>query len=521
VDARANSTFGITSVSATFDGKPIGSLTQPNACSRFCGSSNDIYRFTVNAVAVGSGTYTMEITATDGAGSSRSVTVSIPVNNAPTLSLTEPLDGAQVFGTLRVTGTSTSDKTGAVTTTARLGDVEFLNTQSSPFGGTFNLAGVTPGTYTLTVRSTDSTGQATQVQRSVVVTSSATLAYTPALELPTGGQLLAVESSKVLYSSGDGGYAVRDLASNSETRLTGVSTLQYATDWQLSGDRVYAQAKDSDCTPTFNCVYEWNAAGVRRNLSLLSPFTSGSSYQANPVASDGYVVWTNWNGPNPGSYTVFNVATDAFTKVNQPSGVNYIGNTDYGISVIAGVVNFAFWGQTGGDGNSSQFDVFLWKSDTNTSTRLTSGGARHIYPKVDRSRLAWQQSPLGGSADNTFELQVRELSGSTTSSASTTATQFQLRDGVLAWLETPTTGSRALKVLTESASQTLSALTTTTLLDNAEGWVVYSQGSKTYTWNSSTGLSTLRLDTTPSRAFISAGTLVFTVGQSVYRIALD
>jgi len=205
VDVRANSTFGITGVTATFDGAPFGSLSQPNACSRYCSGSNDIYRFAVNAAAAGSGAHTMEIIATDKAGSSKSVTVSVPVNNAPVISLTEPTDGALAFGMLRVAGRATTDKTGAVTTTARLGDVEFLNTQSSSFSGVFNLTGVTAGTYILMVRSTDSAGQATQVQRSVVVTSSAGLAYTPVFSMPSGGQLLAAEGGKVLYSSGDGG----------------------------------------------------------------------------------------------------------------------------------------------------------------------------------------------------------------------------------------------------------------------------------------------------------------------------
>ncbi|MFN9185555.1 MAG: PKD domain-containing protein [Betaproteobacteria bacterium] len=83
VDARAASTFGISRVSASFDGTPFGSLTQPNACSRFCGGSNDVYRFVVDAAQAGSGPHTMVITAVDGGGGSRSLTVNVPVSNAP------------------------------------------------------------------------------------------------------------------------------------------------------------------------------------------------------------------------------------------------------------------------------------------------------------------------------------------------------------------------------------------------------------------------------------------------------
>lgn len=520
VDVRASSAFGITSVAARFDGLAIGTLTEPNACSRYCTGTNDVYRFTVDAADVGSGPHTMVITATDRSGSARSLTVDVPVSNAPVLALAEPADGAFVFGSLRVAGTVTSDKGGAVATTARLGDVEFLSTQASSFAGSYDLTGLAPGTYTLTVSSTDSTGQSSQVQRTVVVTSSASLAYTPVFSLPSAGELLAAEGTRVLYAAGDGGIAVRDLVANSEVLLGSVSTLQYATDWQLSGGRVYAQAKDSDCTPTFTCIYEWNAAGVRRNLSLLSPYTTGSAYQVNPVARDGYVVWTNWQGPSPGSYTLFEVATQLFTRVAQPTEVNYVGNTDYGLAVIGGGVHFAFWGQTGGEGTTSQFDVFLWRSDTGISTRITSGGSRNIYPMIDATRMAWRQSPVGGSADGTFFLQTLTLANGITATLSSKATVFQLLDGVLAWVEMPTTDSRALKAATTTITSTLSTLNTARLYATGGGVVVFGEAGKVYTWSSATGVRTLRVDTAPSSVFMTGGALVFAVNGSVYRVPL-
>ena len=72
VDARAYSPFGVTAVSAALDGAALATLNSPNACSRSCGGSNDVYRFTVNAATAGSGAHTLLISAVDGAGAASS-----------------------------------------------------------------------------------------------------------------------------------------------------------------------------------------------------------------------------------------------------------------------------------------------------------------------------------------------------------------------------------------------------------------------------------------------------------------
>jgi len=55
-------------------------------------------------------------------------------------------------------------------------------------------------------------------------------------------------------------------------------------------------------------------------------------------------------------------------------------------------VVFFFGAQTGGEGTTSTFDVYRWSSATNTSTQLSSAGARSTYPKTDGQRVVWQQS---------------------------------------------------------------------------------------------------------------------------------
>jgi hypothetical protein len=394
------------------------------------------------------------------------------------------------------------------------------------------VSGLAPGSYLLTVRATDNGNLVSQVQRTVFVTTSSALAYSPAFSLPAGGQLLAAEGSRVLYGVEGGAVRMRDLATSGDVTLAGVSTIQYVTGWQLSDGRAYAYGKGTDCV--LYCVYQWGPDGSITNLTNPNPYSratnigGGWAYDTFPVARDGYVVWVNDKAADTGvvtnatgRYTVFNVQTGTYTRVGVPAGVAYVGNHSYDFAVVGGVLHFAFWGQTGGEGMSSTFDVFRWRSDTGVSTRVTMSGARAIYTQTDGLRVAWQQTPLGGNSDNTFTLVSQPIAGGATTTWSTTATSFLLRDGVLAWVETGPGGARAIKAATATQVYTLSNLATSALLAVGGGQVAYLQQGKVYTFDTATAQTRLRVDAQPGASvYLSGGALVFMVGSSVYRVAL-
>jgi len=531
VDVRASSTLGVASVAASLDGVPAGSLTLPNACSRFCSGTNDVYRFVVDAARAGSGPHTMIITATDASGARKQISVPVPVSNAPILALASPAEGAIVTASLSVVGTVASDKTGPVTVTARLGEVEFLRATTSSFSGSYNLSGLAAGSYTLSVLATDGTGQTSQIQRTVVVASGSALVYTPVFALPAGGRLLAAEGTRLLYATGEGSVIARDAGTGSEVVLAGAAQIQYAGDWQLSAGRAYAYGKGPDCV--LYCIYQWAANGTQLNLSTLNPYSRASNigggwaYDQHPVAREGYVAWVNDKAADTGvqtdatgRYTVFDTAAGTYTRVGVPAGVRYLGNWNYDLAVVGGVVHFYFWGQTGGDGTTSVFDIFKWRSDTQATTRLTQGGNRSVYVQTDGARAAWQQAPAGGNADNTFALVTQPLAGGAATVASSNATGALLKDGVLTWTESTAT-AKALKASTVVSTSTLSSLSGSTLYATGGGQVVYGELGKVYSWSAATGRSTLRLETAPSQVLISGGALVFSVGSAVYRVALD
>ena len=519
VDARALSTNGMSTVAASLDGGPAVTLVSPNACSSSC-PRNDLWRFQFAGVT--SGDHSVVVTATDGSAASRTLTVAVTVSNAPRLVVSHPSDGQLVNGHLDFDGLATTDKAGAVTVTARLEAlpvpvVSSVTGNGTAFSGSYDLTGVAPGSYTLTVVATDQGNAGSTIARTVVVTSSPALAYTPVFTLPSGASVLAVDGSGLLYRTSDGTYVLRDLDSSTEVVLQSTATLQFAGDWQLTSGRTVATAKDGDCTPNWNCAYEWAADGTRRNLSEASHLADAFPYQENPVSSGGYVMWTNW-GAGAGSYTLYDVATGSFTPIPPGDGVNYLGNIDYGVAPNNGHPIVYYWGQTGGSGTASTFDIFAWSAGV--STPVTHDGQRNVYVQTDGVRAAWQSGPPGGTVDGTFKLKTVPVGSTTASTVSTTATAFKLVDGVLAWVEsTPT--SRAVKASTSAGPiVTLSSASTANLAAAGSGRVAYSQAGKLYTWDSTTNASTLRLETPPGGVWISGGTLIFNVGASVYRVAL-
>ncbi|MCX7241265.1 MAG: Ig-like domain-containing protein [Burkholderiales bacterium] len=549
VDVTASSQFGIARVEAVFDGVSIGSLTTPNACSSRmgCGSTNNVFRFSINASTAGSGSHTMLVTATDSANNSKSTTVQVPISNLPGLTVTSPADGAFVTGTLNLSGSYSTDKAGVVTVLASLGDYQFMSSTSATFNGTMSLAGLTPGSYTLTVRATDSSNAVTVIQRTVTVTSNPAAAYTPNFTLGANGQLIANDDSNpalVLYKADDGSYRVRNTTAGTEVTLQGASGIPFLYNWAMDGGYVFVEggylglttAGYTECP--LDCIYQWTPAGVKSNLSNTSPNSpssrvgGGYAYEQYPRAHNGYVLWIDYSGANPGTYTMYKVATGVFTTINQPSGANYMGNTSYDFAVVNGAVNFFYWAQTGGEGMTSTFDVYKWSSATNTSTKLSGGGARNIYPQTDGQTVAWLQTPIGGattcngvavpcSAGSTI-LSMPAAGGTASTVSSTASESFQLHDGVLTWLETTST-SKALKALVNGATSTVSSVTSSVLYGTGGGFVVFGELGKTYSWNAKTKSSTLLIDAAPNQVLLSGSTLYFVMGASkaVYRVGLN
>ena len=528
---NATSPFGITSVSATLDGNSLGTLTAFNACSTGTGCPDDFYEFQIDALALGTGTHTAIVTVVDGAGNTQQQTVVVPVSNPPVIALDSPIDGAIVSGTLHVSGLSSSDKPGAVTLTAKLEDFPLLQTGAGAFSTDFSLAQVPAGSYLLTVIATDSEGAFTRIERTVVVTADASHVYTPLTSLGPAGALLAASTDHVLYTAEDQSVRLRDVAAATEVVLQGASTIAYQTRWQIDGGRVVVQGHGSDCDASFECVYLWQADGTRTNLTTANPW-AGTNYQSYPVARGGYVLWKNDGAVAnalPGSYTLYNVATSTYSRILPPAEVTNLANAYFDFSVSGGVVNVVFSGWT----TASDAEVYRWTSDTATTVRLSATGLISEFPQTDGTRVVWYEAPLGppnapyAIANRGNGLRTLTLPGTATTLAATKAleNQYQLRDGVLAWVQLDATGLSQQVAASAAGAATVLSTTTSTpprLLSDSGGFVVFSDNGKTSSWNAAANQSSVVIDTPVTGVQAAGNTLYFVLGtnQTLYQVKL-
>ena len=513
----ATSAAAITSVSASLDGQSLGTLTAVNGCPQILTCNQfvySLYQFAIDGPGVGSGTHTAVITATDANGATAQATVAVTVSNTPTLTVASPVDGAFVSGSLAVSGSASSDKAGAVTVSADLGGTPIaLQGPAANFNGSVDLSGVTPGAYTLTVHATDSTSLVTTVQRSVVVASAPSLAYTPVATLGANARLLATDGQRLVYAAGDQSIHLLDWAAATDVVLQHAADIAYATQWQLSGGQVFASGRDlSDCA-VVNCVYRWQADGTRTNLADANPVVPGA-VQVWPVAHDGKALWSN---DSPSSYTLYDTASGAFTLVTPDAGVSSALPSFFDLAVQGGVAQVAYAGVTG----SGLADVFAWRSDTATSIRLSTPGQYSAAPQTDGVRVAWSALPAASSAA-VSALVVAPAGGGAPATLSTTMGQFLLRDGVLAWIEMPAT-TAVLKASAGNGTSTLSSSGNTTLVGNSGGTVVYDASGRTFAWKSASGQGATLVDVAPTGALVAGGKLVFTQGGSgtLYAITID
>jgi len=181
VSASASDNVGVAGVQFVLDGANLGAE-----------DTSSPYSVSWNTATASIGTHTLTARARDAAGNtttSATITVTVPDTTAPTVSVTAPANGASVNGTITVSAVA-SDNAGVV-------GVQFLldganlgaEDTSSPYSVSWNTAGATLGTHTLTARARDAAGNTTT---SATVTVTVTDATAPAVSLtaPANGAIV-------------------------------------------------------------------------------------------------------------------------------------------------------------------------------------------------------------------------------------------------------------------------------------------------------------------------------------------
>jgi hypothetical protein len=542
INISATAASGITTVTGTIDGQVVGTLHAPNACFSDCaGGKNNAYVIVAPSANYASGVHTFGAQATDGNGQTASVTQAASINNAPRLTLTSPINGALANGSLLISGTFSSDKkNGNPNLTVTLGDVPVLSTKTSPFSTTFSLAGVTPGTYTLTATVTDSSRDFTIVRAEVSVTSSSALAYSPLFELPVSSTLWDASGAYAAYMQVfpngyypspwyplpsaylRSGSTVTPLDLLSVPYVGPVYQVGISASFVSPTGYVFGQGNPGDLASGGD-IYMWTPDGARTDLSALVG-TPGNNGGAQLLALHWpWVMWANGTSsacPALGYPVVSGTSIIAYNAMTGETdtipGSGGIEATDFYLSGAGTPV--LYFGNCSGATN-----VYVWTQATQQVTQVTTDNISDL-PDSDGTFLARLEQPTGST---TPSLVVTNLSNNATQTLTTNVTNFSVGGGIVAWTEPSTEGSDLIAYdgsgNTVLSSQPGNGITYIV----SGGFVVFEENSAVYQWSPSGGRK-LVFQGLPVKEFMHGSTFYFvnssafsTGGGAVYAVALQ
>ena len=438
------------------DGNPVGTLTAANN-----GSS---YLFQTTAV---SGPHIFNAVAVDNNGQSANSSTTQIISNPPQLSLNSPVDGGLVNGTLNIAGTVTSDKSGAVKTTATLGNLPAMTATTSSFATNFSLAGVVPGDYTLTVVSTDSTGVTVTQSLIITVTSSPALVY-PSLKAIGGNSvLLATDPTTVLFSASGN---VHRLSGGSDIILAS-SPSEIDTQWALSSGNAFALRNTGS---QVDLVY-WDSSGT--NMDLGSVGSVNTDYLANLLTVHWPALTLYWTVPagdftGTANYTFFNAQTGQVLVPPLPEVSAIAGNVDF-FSSPSGLVLY-YMTDLSANGGTNPIGINSWTQSSGQITPLATAAEWQLDPMTDGTRVAWESNTTGDSTPP-YSLISYDIASQAQTTLSTTMSKFQLADGILAWSESGS-NTTLIKASDGTTVTTVSSLTSSVLYGTGGGYVLFGEG---------------------------------------------
>jgi hypothetical protein len=515
VDISASSVYGIESVSATLDGRSLGRLTEPNGCGPFnlqgCfGPPFSGWLFELDPRLVGPGEHSMLITAVDRIGRSQTLTQSLVIG--PQITITAPQQGAVFYGKLPIRGQVQAAS--AVAVRVLLGGTPILSSDGPEFAGEYDLGGITPNRYKVTIEARDAAGNVTLEERTIAVAPSPDWVRAPAVAIPyPGAHMEAVRGDlALLFISSPETAVLRDIDSGHEATLAieGDRGFMQFSSWTLGSDHVYALGKAGDCD-RLTCLYRWDRSGRRSNLSAAQPGASpGQTMGALPPRAVGqHALWIESASNGRQLLLLQDAAGGDFVQVADTAALGLRDSLAYDVGVDAGVVSVVFAGAVHGASPSS-YRVYEWRSDSGRTRLIAERSGVAGVLRSDGGRAIWIENPLAGG-----KLLALPLGGGPVQTLvpSFAAQTFEVQeDGSLSW---------GRSVLLDGVVRTLPD-GQAAVFAVGEGWIFFVRASENmlYAWNVASGRTEPMFDANAAKGWVTAGYLVFQYLGMVYRIAL-
>ena len=247
VQGSATDDVGVTKLELYVDGAAVTTAT------------SSPFSFTWNSTTVSNGSHSITVKAYDAANNIGSDSVTVNVNNItdttpPTVSITAPLAGATVSGTILVQG-SAADNAGVTKLELDVDGVSVATAASSPYSFSWNSAAKTNGSHTLTVKAYDAANNVGSASIIVSVNNPVPVADTTApvvaITSPLDGSTVSRNAS-ITVSATDNVGVTRVVIYLDNVQLCSDTSAPYSCSWNTR--------KASAGTHTITAT-AWDAAG--------------------------------------------------------------------------------------------------------------------------------------------------------------------------------------------------------------------------------------------------------------------
>jgi hypothetical protein len=347
ITVTMQSTYEISSVSARIADRTIPLIYSSSAwCAKDVCKPGFTGTMDLSGLAIGE--YTLEVIAQDIYNSQTRYYEAVIYDNAPTLTVSSPVDDSVALPSITVSASCTDDAWQECTIKVMNGSTELASGTGS-VSRTVDLSAQNGTNVILTFVATDSLNQTTQMTRSIYVENSSNLDAMATVD----GTILDAKDSRVLYKTpetqGESVY-VLDRNSSSITRVPLPDGKQITRAF-LSNYGAMLVTKDTGGTGLSSRVYDWN----RNTLYDLGFPNSSNSLKV----SGSYAIWSDGQ----------TLIRRDLASLSNSTLTTSAGNTN---NDVAGNGVVAWW--------SSSYQIYMYNGGT---TQITSDALLNTYVLTD------------------------------------------------------------------------------------------------------------------------------------------
>jgi len=334
-------------------------------------------------------TYTLTCSGAGGQANASATVTPDPDTTAPTVSITDPIDGATVSGVISVSATAADDVAVNNVAFSVDGVQQGTTDMTAPYGTTLNTAAFTNGAHVLRATAYDASGNSAYAEITIIVDNQAppvdTTAPTVSLTAPTDGSTVAGTVTVTANATDDTGVAGVKFYANGTQIGAEVTTAPYAVNWSTNATangsvQLTAVARDAAGNSATSTIVTVTVNNVAPTTQFVNGIASNGRYfvdQAGaPMLIKGDSPWAMFPDLSPAQVEQW--AANRESHGFNAAIVSMVGGPGNGAatngSTYDGILPFV-------GGNITNFNETYWTRMDNYLTILKNHGiTAFLYP---------------------------------------------------------------------------------------------------------------------------------------------